>query len=57
MLPFLAHEPLFLSSANLTKYDFSLNMKLGVLITGGDAASQIERVFDEMIREKSLAKC
>ena len=48
---------LFLSSANLTKYAFSLNMELGVLITGGEAPSQIERVFDEMIREKSLAKC
>ena len=48
---------LFLSSANLTKYAFSLNMELGVLITGGKAPSQIERVFDEMIREKSLAKC
>src|SRR5271157_2807436 len=41
---------LFLSSANLTKYAFSLNMELGVLITGGEAPSQIERVFDEMIR-------
>jgi phosphatidylserine/phosphatidylglycerophosphate/cardiolipin synthase-like enzyme len=48
---------LFLSSANLTRYAFSLNMELGVLITGGEAASQIERVFDEMILEKSLAKC
>ena len=48
---------LFLSSANLTKYAFSLNMELGVPITGGEAPSQIERVFDEMIREKSLAKC
>jgi len=48
---------LFLSSANLKKYAFSLNMELGVLITGGEAPSQIERVFDEMIREKSLAKC
>jgi len=48
---------LFLSSANLTKYAFSLNMELGVLITGGEAPRQIERFFDEMIREKSLAKC
>jgi phosphatidylserine/phosphatidylglycerophosphate/cardiolipin synthase-like enzyme len=36
---------LFLSSANLTKYAFSLNMELGVLLTGGDAPVKIERMF------------
>src|SRR5271157_3265352 len=41
---------LFLSSANLTKYAFSLNMELGVLVTGGHVPLRIERVFDEMIR-------
>ena len=48
---------LFLSSANLTKYAFSLNMELGVLITGGEAPRQIEQVFEEMIQGKSLANC
>src|SRR5271157_927536 len=47
---------LFLSSANLTKYAFSLNMELGVLITGGEAPSQIEQVFDEMIREGAICR-
>jgi len=40
---------LFLSSANLTKYAFSLNMELGVLINGGRVPNQIERIFDRMI--------
>src|SRR5262249_13952257 len=37
---------LFLSSANLTKYAFSLNMELGVLITGGGHATRVERQFE-----------
>lgn len=40
---------LFLSSANLTKYAFSLNMELGVLITGGPVPEKIERVFGTLI--------
>ena len=40
---------LFLSSANLTKYAFSLNMELGVLINGGRVPKQIERIFERMI--------
>jgi len=40
---------LFLSSANLTEYAFSINMELGVLITGGGLPSQVEGNFNEMI--------
>ncbi len=42
---------LFLSSANLTKYAFSLNLELGVLITGGHAPQRIERMFQNLISE------
>ena len=47
---------LFLSSANLTKYAFSLNMELGVLITGGRAPHQIEPVFEQLINDGVLSK-
>jgi phosphatidylserine/phosphatidylglycerophosphate/cardiolipin synthase-like enzyme len=46
---------LFLSSANLTKYAFSLNMELGVLITGGQAPQRIERMFDNLISDGVFA--
>ena len=45
---------LFLSSANLTKYAFSLNMELGVLITGGRAPHQIETVFKTLVTQGLL---
>jgi phosphatidylserine/phosphatidylglycerophosphate/cardiolipin synthase-like enzyme len=47
---------LFLSSANLTKYAFSLNMELGVLITGGTIPNDVVRAFDRLIDESELAK-
>ena len=46
---------LFLSSANLTKYAFSLNMELGVLITGGDAPVKIERMFVRLVSDGVFA--
>jgi phosphatidylserine/phosphatidylglycerophosphate/cardiolipin synthase-like enzyme len=46
---------LFLSSANLTKYAFSLNMELGVLITRGQAPPAVERVFENLIRDGVFA--
>jgi phosphatidylserine/phosphatidylglycerophosphate/cardiolipin synthase-like enzyme len=46
---------LFLSSANLTKYAFSLNMELGVLITGGQAPQRIERMFENLISDGVFA--
>ena len=47
---------LFLSSANLTEYAFTLNMELGLLTTGGDLPSQIEQHFDRMIQTGVFAK-
>jgi phosphatidylserine/phosphatidylglycerophosphate/cardiolipin synthase-like enzyme len=47
---------LFLSSANLTEYALSINMELGVLITGGRLPGQIESHFDRMIQIGVLAK-
>ena len=41
---------LFLSSANLTEYAFTLNMELGLLITGGNLPLQVESHFDRMIQ-------
>jgi phosphatidylserine/phosphatidylglycerophosphate/cardiolipin synthase-like enzyme len=41
---------LFLSSANLTEYAFTLNMELGLLVTGGDLPVQVEGHFDRMIQ-------
>jgi phosphatidylserine/phosphatidylglycerophosphate/cardiolipin synthase-like enzyme len=46
---------LFLCSANLTKYAFSLNMELGVLITGGQAPQKIETMFDGLIHDGVFA--
>ncbi|GAC1449363.1 MAG: hypothetical protein NVSMB9_33160 [Isosphaeraceae bacterium] len=40
---------LFLSSANLTEYAFSINMELGVLITGGEHPRIVERQFEQLI--------
>jgi phosphatidylserine/phosphatidylglycerophosphate/cardiolipin synthase-like enzyme len=40
---------LFLSSANLTEYAFTINMELGLLVTGGKLPGQVERHFDRMI--------
>ena len=45
---------LFLSSANLTKYAFTLNMELGLLVTGGDLAGRVQRHFDQLITDKVL---
>ena len=39
----------FLSSANLTEYAFSLNMELGLLITGGEQPLRVEDHFDRLI--------
>jgi cardiolipin synthase len=47
---------LFLSSANLTEQAFSINMELGVLITDGCAAAQVEAHFARMIETGSLVE-
>jgi len=40
---------LFLSSANLTEYAFTINMELGVLVTGGGLPAQVQEHFDRLI--------
>lgn len=45
---------LFLSSANLTRQAFSINMELGMLIHGGSAPGQVEGHFDALIRSELL---
>jgi phosphatidylserine/phosphatidylglycerophosphate/cardiolipin synthase-like enzyme len=47
---------LFLSSANLTEYAFSINMELGLLITGGTAPAQVEGHFGKLIEMGTLVK-
>lgn len=40
---------LFLSSANLTEYAFTVNMELGLLVAGGPLPCQVEEQFDRLI--------
>jgi phosphatidylserine/phosphatidylglycerophosphate/cardiolipin synthase-like enzyme len=47
---------LFLSSANLTKYALSLNMELGLLLTGGKHPSQVEQHFARLIEINELIR-
>lgn len=47
---------LFLSSANLTEQAFSINMELGVLVTGGHLPAQVEEHFGRMIESGILVK-
>ncbi len=47
---------LFLSSANLTEYAFSIHMELGVLITGGKLPARVEEHFDRLIADSVLEK-
>jgi phosphatidylserine/phosphatidylglycerophosphate/cardiolipin synthase-like enzyme len=47
---------LFLSSANLTEHAFTLNMELGLLLSGGPLPGQVEAQFDELIRQGVLAQ-
>jgi phosphatidylserine/phosphatidylglycerophosphate/cardiolipin synthase-like enzyme len=47
---------LFLSSANLTEYAFSINMELGVLVTGGPLPGQVQAHFDRLVSVGTLAR-
>jgi phosphatidylserine/phosphatidylglycerophosphate/cardiolipin synthase-like enzyme len=40
---------MFLSSANLTEYAFTINMELGMLMTGGKLPSRVESHFERLI--------
>ena len=46
---------LFLTSANLTEYAFTINMELGVLVTGGKLPAQVQEHFDQLISSLALA--
>ena len=43
---------LLLSSANLTEYAFTINMELGVLISGGRLPGRVESHFDGLIARR-----
>jgi phosphatidylserine/phosphatidylglycerophosphate/cardiolipin synthase-like enzyme len=45
---------LFLSSANLTEYAFTINMELGLLLTGGKLPGEVERHFERLIEAGTL---
>ncbi len=47
---------LFLSSANLTEYAFTINMELGVLVTGGKLPKQVQEHFERLVVDGRLAK-
>jgi phosphatidylserine/phosphatidylglycerophosphate/cardiolipin synthase-like enzyme len=47
---------LFLSSANLTEYAFTLNMELGLLVTGANLPGQVEAHFERMIQTGVLTR-
>jgi phosphatidylserine/phosphatidylglycerophosphate/cardiolipin synthase-like enzyme len=45
---------LFLSSANFTDYAFTINMELGLLVTGGKLPQQVESHFDKLVEAAVL---
>jgi phosphatidylserine/phosphatidylglycerophosphate/cardiolipin synthase-like enzyme len=47
---------LLISSANLTEYALTLNMEMGVLITGGQLPKQVSDHFVGMIEDRTLVK-
>ena len=47
---------LFLSSANLTGYAFTINMELGLLVTGGKLPGQVEQHFAGLIDSGILVR-
>lgn len=47
---------LFVSSANLTEYAFSINMELGVLLTGGRMPAATEALFDDLVATGTLVR-
>jgi len=47
-------ELMMLSSANLTRQAFTINMELGILIRGGDTPYKVDQQFTELIRNQLL---
>lgn len=49
-------EWLFLSSANLTRQAFTINMELGMLVRGGTMPRRVEQQFIQLIQSEQLKK-
>jgi phosphatidylserine/phosphatidylglycerophosphate/cardiolipin synthase-like enzyme len=49
-------QRMFLSSANFTEYAFTINMELGLLVTGGKLPKQVERHFERLISTRQLVE-
>ena len=47
---------MFLSSANFTEYAFTINMELGLLVTGGKLPGQVERHFERLIEDDVFSR-
>jgi phosphatidylserine/phosphatidylglycerophosphate/cardiolipin synthase-like enzyme len=47
---------MFLSSANFTEYAFTINMELGLLVTGGKLPGMVERHFERLIEVGSFLR-
>ncbi len=47
---------LFLSSANFTEYAFTINMELGLLVTGGKLPQQVDRHFERLIETGQVSR-
>jgi phosphatidylserine/phosphatidylglycerophosphate/cardiolipin synthase-like enzyme len=47
---------MFLSSANFTEYAFTINMELGLLVTGGKLPGQVERHFEQLVTTGTLLR-
>lgn len=47
---------MFLSVANFTEYAFTINMELGLLVTGGKLPGEVERHFERLIADGTLVK-
>jgi phosphatidylserine/phosphatidylglycerophosphate/cardiolipin synthase-like enzyme len=47
---------MFLSSANFTEYAFTINMELGLLVTGGKLPGQVERHFERLVSAGILTR-
>lgn len=47
---------MFLSSANFTEYAFTINMELGLLVTGGKLPGRVERHFERLVMDGTLLR-
>jgi phosphatidylserine/phosphatidylglycerophosphate/cardiolipin synthase-like enzyme len=47
-------EWMFLSSANLTRQAFTINMELGMLVRGGSMPGRVERQFEQLVHDGHL---